>query len=69
VLVLIKVSLYKLLKISEPHLPCLALLRLHLVESALAQPVLDMLFKPVVEEGASAETSCPDSRLFHADWF
>lgn len=51
-LILVKVTFYKLLKILEPHLPGLALFRLHLVESCLAQPAADMFLKPIVEERA-----------------
>lgn len=54
VLVFVEIAFYKFFKISQTHLPGLVLLGLHLVKLGLAQPVLDMLLEPVVEECAAA---------------
>lgn len=53
--VLVEIPLDKLLEIPQSHLPCLALFRLHVIESALSESGFDMLFEPVVEKGATAQ--------------
>lgn len=68
VLVLIEIPLDKLLKIPQPHLPGLALLGLHLIETGLAKPCLDMFLESIIEERATAEPTCPYGRLFHLEW-
>lgn len=64
-LVLVEVAFNKLLEIPQAHLPCFVLLDLHLVETAVAQFVPDMFFKPVVEERAAAKTTGTNSGLFY----
>lgn len=54
VLILVEVSLNEFFKVSKTHLPCLALLGLHLIKASLAKTTSDMFFKTVVQESTSA---------------
>lgn len=68
-LVLVKVTLDKFLKVLQAHLPRLILFDLHFVKPALTEPLLDVFFESVVEERTAAQPSCPYSRLFHFERF
>ncbi len=67
-LVLVEVALDKLFKVAQAHLPRLALLDLHLVEAAHAQPVAYVLLESVVQEGTPAQAAGADGRLFDSEW-
>lgn len=54
VLVFVKVSLHKLFKVLEAHLPRFALSSFHIVESLLAESRPYVLLKPVVQESTAA---------------
>lgn len=66
-LVLVEVALDVVLEHLEPHLPRLALARLHVVEARRAQPAADVFLKAVVEKGGAAEATGAEGRLFDAE--
>lgn len=65
-LVLVKVPLDKLLKVSQAHLPRPTLLDLHLVEFGGPDAAPNVLLKAEVEERATAEPTGTDGRLLDA---
>lgn len=68
VLILVKVSFNKLLKVSKTHLPRLSLLTLHLVKACLTKTASNMFFKAIVQKGTSTQPSCSNCRLFDSEW-